>query len=180
MTTTPFSIETGRLVVPVNQDDHVLGPASADVTLVEYGDYQCPFCGRAHPIVKELLAQRPDAVRLVFRHFPLTDLHPHAELAAEFAEAAGAQGQFWAAHDWLYSHQDTLDSPTLTATAMSLDPSGNIAKELAGRVFHEKIRRDFIGGVRSGVNGTPTFFINGRRHDGGYSLPELLLAVDHA
>jgi|SRR5882757_5370892 len=180
MTTTPFSIETGRLVVPVTQDDHVLGPPSADVTLVEYGDYQCPFCGRAHPIVKELLAQRPDTVRLVFRHFPLSDLHPNAEPAAEFAEAAGAQGQFWAAHDWLYSHQDTLDAPSLTAAAMSLDPSGNAAKDLAGRVYHEKIRRDFIGGVRSGVNGTPTFFINGRRHDGDYTLPELLHAVDHA
>lgn len=180
MTTTPFSIETGRLVVPVNPDDHVLGPPSASVTLVEYGDYQCPFCGRAHPIVKELLALRPDTVRLVFRHFPLTDLHPYAELAAELAEAAGVQGQFWVAHDWLYTHQDTLDPPTLSAAAMNLDPSGNLVKEFAGRAYHEKIHRDFIGGVRSGVNGTPTFFINGRRHDGGYSVDELLLAVDQA
>jgi protein-disulfide isomerase len=180
MTTTPFSIETGRLVTPVNQDDHVLGSPSASVTVVEYGDYQCPFCGRAYPIVNELLAQRPDTVRLVFRHFPLTDLHPYAEIAAEFAEAAGAQGQFWGAHDWLYSHQDSLDPSTLSVAAMNLDPSGGMAKDLAGHAYHEKIHRDFIGGVRSGVNGTPTFYINGRRHDGGYSMAELLLAVDQA
>jgi protein-disulfide isomerase len=180
MTTTPFSIETGRLVVPVNEDDHVLGSPSASVTLVEYGDYQCPYCGLAYPIVKELLALRPDTVRLVFRHFPLTDLHPYAELAAELAEAAGVQGQFWVAHDWLYSHQDVLDPPTLSAAAMNLDPTGDLAKEFAARAYHERIHRDFIGGVRSGVNGTPTFFINGRRHDGGYSVAELLLAIDQA
>jgi protein-disulfide isomerase len=180
MRATPFDIDTGRLVEPVNQDDHVRGPDLAPVTLVEYGDYQCPYCGKAYPIVESLLGMRPDTVRFAFRHFPLTDLHPYAEIAAEVAEAAGAHGQFWRAHDWLYTHQNQLDPVSLMAVAAQFDPSGDIQRVLERRAYTDRIRRDFISGVRSGVNGTPSFCINGIRHDGGYSLPELLAAVDRA
>ena len=180
MTTTPFHIDTGRLVDPVHDDDHVRGPDSAPVTLVEYGDYQCPYCGQAYPLVEALLMERPDTVRFVFRHFPLTDLHPNAELAAEFAEAASAHGQFWRAHDWLFTHQDLIDPEHLREEAVEVDPSGGAERDLDRRAFDDRIRRDFISGVRSGVNGTPTFYVNGIRHDGGYSLPELVSVVDNA
>jgi protein-disulfide isomerase len=180
MTTTPFHVETGRLVEPVNQDDHIRGSADARVTLLEYGDYQCPFCGQAFGPVEALIRERPDTVRFVFRHFPLTDLHPYAELAAELAEAAGARGQFWRVHDWLFTHQDQIDPRHLHQVATDIDPSGGVARDLDLRSRADRIHRDFVSGVRSGVNGTPTFYINGLRHDGGYSLPELLRAVDAA
>jgi protein-disulfide isomerase len=177
MTSTPFHIDTGRLVDPVHAGDHVRGPESGSVTLVEYGDYQCPYCGQAYPQVEALLAERPD-VRFVFRHFPLTDLHPNAELAAELAEAAGQRGQFWQAHDWLFTHQQLIDPEHLRQEAMEFDPSGAVERDLDRRAFDDRIRRDFIAGVRSGVNGTPTFYVNGIRHDGGYSRPELVRAVE--
>ncbi|MFC4131977.1 DsbA family protein [Hamadaea flava] len=177
--TTPFEIQTGRLTQPVGAGDHIRGERTAPVTLVEYGDYQCPYCGAAHPIVQELLRERPGVVRLVFRNFPLSDIHPDAEAAAEFAESAPPD-RFWDAHDWLFAHQDRLDPPQLTAAAAELDPSGSMVKAMVGRVFADRIRHDFLSGVRSGVNGTPTFFINGVRHDGGYQLPELIRAIDHA
>src|SRR5258706_9039186 len=153
MSTPPFQIETGRLVDPVSEHDHVRGPASAPVELVEYGDYQCPYCGQAHPVVEALLSQRPEQVRFGYRHFPLTHLHPYAELAAELAEAAGARGQFWPAHDWLFTHQGLIDPLNLRAVAEELDPTGGIAKELEQRAYGDRIQRDFINGVRSGVNG---------------------------
>ncbi len=179
--TTPLQSASARLVVPVTERDHTLGPADAPVTLVEYGDYQCPFCGMAHPIVGELLHRRPDAVRFAFRHFPLKNLHPFAEMAAEAAEAAGAKHRFWQMHDWLYEHQDELDAMTILAgaEAIGLDDEA-IAREIRSHQHLDKVRSDFIGGVHSGVNGTPTFFINGVRHDGGYSLAELEFAVDEA
>ncbi|MEV0273733.1 DsbA family protein [Hamadaea sp. NPDC050747] len=177
--TTPFDIQTGRLTIPVGAGDHIRGVESAPVTLVEYGDYQCPYCGAAYPIVEELLRERADVVRLVFRNFPLSDIHPYAEPAAEFAESAPAD-RFWDAHDWLFTHQDKLDPPHLAAAAAELDPSGGMVKAMVGRVFADRIRHDFLGGVRSGVNGTPTFFLNGVRHDGGYQLPDLIRAVDAA
>jgi len=180
VTTTPFQVDTGRLHVPVSDEDHVAGPDGAPVTLVEYGDYQCPYCGQAHPILVRLLEERPDTVRLVFRNFPLVEVHPHAEIAAEFAEAAAARGLFWPAHDWLFTHQDRLAPADLEVAARDLDPSGGIAEELAAHDYMDRIRRDFIGGIRSGVNGTPTFYVNGLRHDGGYSLDELLRVVDAA
>src|SRR5262249_33837666 len=126
MTTTPFHIETGRLVEAITEDDHVRGPDSAPVTLVEYGDYQCPFCGRAYPLVEALLRERADSLRFVFRHFPLVDIHPYAENAAEFAEAAGARGQFWRAHDWLFTHQSQLDPGHLRTAAAEIDPVGGV------------------------------------------------------
>lgn len=169
------------LATPVDETDHILGPADAPVTLVEYGDFECEHCGRAHPIVQEVLRQRPDRVRFVFRHFPLTQIHPHAQGAAEAAEAAGAQGAFWPMHDLLFEHQEALDSDSLIAYArqLSLDVD-RFERELRDHTCAEQVRADFMSGVRSGVNGTPTFFINGRRHDQSWDLDSLLAAIDRA
>jgi protein-disulfide isomerase len=169
-----------RLVVPVRESDHVLGPETTPVTLVEYGDYECPSCGQANPIVKELLDRLGPQVRFVFRNFPLATAHPHAERAAEAAEAAGPQGQFWAMHDALFNNQDALDDEDLVryAAAIGLDES-RFTTELAGHVHAARVREDFMGGVRSGVNGTPTFFINGARHDGSFALGALLAAIEN-
>jgi protein-disulfide isomerase len=171
----------GRLAEPVDIHDHVRGPLSAPVTLVEYGDYQCPFCGRAYPIIHELLDQRPSTVRFVFRNFPVTNLHPLAEYAAEAAEAAAARNRFWEMHDWLYEHQDQVSPPALRLAAATFGlPADEVAREIDEHRYMSRIRDDFVGGVRSGVNGTPTFFVNGVRHDRGYALPDLLMAVDAA
>jgi protein-disulfide isomerase len=174
-------LEPGRLAVPVTEEDHVRGPATAPVTVVEYGDYQCPYCGMAHPVVRELLDRRPETVRFVYRHFPLTNVHPYAEPAAETAESAGARRKFWAMHDWLFEHQDRLE-PTylrLAAAQMGMDADGVMA-EVVQHAYLGRVRRDLVGGARGGVNGTPTFFVNGVRHDGSWALPELLGAVDEA
>jgi protein-disulfide isomerase len=178
--TTPGS---AHLTVPVGARDHVQGSPDAPVTLVEYGDYECPYCGEAYPIVKALQQQVGDRLRFVFRNFPLTNAHPHAEHAAEAAEAAGAQGEekFWAMHDHLYEHQRTLDDAHLErhAAAVGLDVE-RFDREMEEGRYRERVREDFLSGVRSGVNGTPTFFINGRRHDGSYALQALLAAVEGA
>jgi protein-disulfide isomerase len=167
--------------VPVNDQDHIRGDPDAPVTLVEYGDYQCPYCGMAHPNVQELLRRRTGLVRLVYRHFPLTNVHPYAEPAAEAAEAAGVQGRFWEAHDWMFANQDRLDPSSLipALAGLGLDAEA-IADAMVHHTYLTKVQHDFIGGVHSGVNGTPTFFINGMRHAGGYSVPELAAAVDRA
>jgi len=181
VTTTPFRVTSPRLTVPVNETDHVRGPERAPVTLVEYGDFQCPYCGAAYPVIEALLAQRPETVRFAYRHFPLTNVHPYAELAAEASEATGARGRFWSMHHWLFEHQDELDPAGLLVGAESVGlPVDAIQREVMGHVYLDRIQRDFASGVRSGVNGTPTFFINGIRHDGGHSLPDLLHAVDAA
>jgi protein-disulfide isomerase len=162
----------------VNADDHIQGPPDAPVTLLEYGDYQCPYCGEAYPIVKQLQRSLGDSMAFVFRNFPLTSVHPYAEEAAEAAEAAGAQGKFWEMHDRLYEHQDELARPQLIRHAQRL--SLDVAKfedELDRHVYTPRVREDFMSGVRGGVNGTPTFFINGVRHDGGYDFETLLEAV---
>jgi len=168
------------LYPPVGERDHVVGPATAPVTLVEYGDYECPYCGAAHPVVKEIRRQLGNELRFAFRHFPLTRVHPHAEHAAEAAEAAGAQGRpkFWQMHDMLYEHQDALDDEDLEiyAATIGLDLDRFTREMLAG-VYAPRVREDFLSGVRSGVNGTPTFFINGRRHEGGNDFQSLLLAI---
>jgi protein-disulfide isomerase len=166
------------LKVPVGPQDHVQGPARAPVTLVEYGDYECPHCGAAHPIVKEIQARFERQLRFVFRHFPLSEVHPHAESAAESAEFAGAHGRFWEMHDGLFENQDRLGLPLLAALAEVLGLSDlELREALATRKYAPKVRNDFIGGVRSGVNGTPAFFINGERHDGTYAFEDLAAAV---
>ncbi|MEV4708726.1 DsbA family protein [Actinoplanes sp. NPDC049316] len=179
--TSPLAPTGDRLAVPVDDRDHVLGPEDAPVTVVEYGDYQCPYCARAHTVVRQLLHRRTKLVRFAYRHFPLINVHPYAETAAEAAEAAGARGRFWTVHDWLFAHQGRLSPVTLIAalTDMGLDGEA-IAGELRDHRFLDKVRWDFVSGVRSGVSGTPTFFINGMRYKGGDSMPELVAAVDAA
>jgi protein-disulfide isomerase len=181
MTSTPSSeVYSPSLTPPVGERDHIIGRSRAPVTVVEYGDYECPYCGMAHPVVKELLRRVGKNMRFAFRHFPLTRVHPHAEHAAEAAEAAGAQGEdaFWQMHDLLYTHQDALDDQDLLVYAASIGlDMDRFARDLQSGQAARKVREDFLSGVRSGVNGTPTFFINGRRHEGGYDLPSLLEAV---
>ncbi len=170
---------TAKLKPPVGANDHADGPSKAPVTLVEYGDYECPFCGEAYPIVKALQKRLGDQMRLVFRNFPLNESHPHAENAAEAAEAAGAQGKFWEMHDLLYENQDALDAPDLVqyAGALGLDVP-RFVREMGEHLYAERVRADFRSGVRSGVNGTPTFFINGVRHDGPFDLRSLMAAIE--
>jgi protein-disulfide isomerase len=172
---------SGKLTLPVSDRDHVRGPATASVTLVEYGDYECPHCGRAYPIVEELCRRFGDRMRFVFRNFPLTQVHEFAEVAAESAEAAAAQDRFWEMHHMLFTHQDALDTSHLVRYAgkLGLDAIG-FARELAAHTFQTRVREDFMSGVRSGVNGTPTFFINGLRHDGSFDLPSLADAIESA
>lgn len=166
------------LALPVSDRDHIRGNPNAPLTLVEYGDYECPYCGAAHPIVQEVRRRMGDQLRFVFRHFPLAQIHLHAEHAAEAAEAAGAQDAFWEMHDTLYAHQHALDDHHLVAyaVALSLDVR-RFERDMVGHVYADRVREDFMSGVRSGVNGTPTFFINGRRHEGPYDLESLLAAL---
>ena len=170
---------TARLTLPVSQRDHQQGPATAPVTLVEYGDYECPYCGEAYPIVKEI--QRRLGVRFVFRNFPLTQSHPHAEHAAEAAEAAAVQEKFWEMHDYLFEHQQALDDAHLVQYAVTLNlDKETFVREMTEHVHANRVHEDFLSGVRSGVNGTPTFFINGVRHDASYELETLLAAIEAA
>lgn len=170
-----------RLHLPVSSRDHVRGPSDAPVTLVEYGDFQCPHCRHALPIVEELLKQFGDRVRFVFRHFPLTEIHEHAQHAAEAAEAAGREGKFWPMHATLFEHQPALDVTHLVtyAKALGIGPA-KFAKALAEGTYVEHVQADFLGGVRSGVNGTPTFFLNGIRYDGSWELEPLSEAIASA
>jgi protein-disulfide isomerase len=166
---------------PVGPRDHMQGPPDAPVTLVEYGDYECPFCGEAYPVVKAIQSRLGDQICFVFRNFPLTEAHPHAQDAAEAAEAAGAQGKFWPMHDMLYENQDALEPEDLVqyARVLHLDLP-RFVREMREHIYAARVREDFLSGVRSGVNGTPTFFINGVRHDGGYDLASLLAAIEEA
>jgi protein-disulfide isomerase len=172
---------TARLTLPVGQRDHRRGPETAQVTLMEYGDYECPYCGKAYPIVKEIQRRLGERLRFVFRNFPLTQIHPHAEHAAEAAEAAAGQGKFWEMHDYLFEHQGSLDDAHLVqyAVALNLDKD-TFVREMTEHVHMNRVREDFLSGVRSGVNGTPTFFINGVRHDDSYELETLLAAIEAA
>jgi protein-disulfide isomerase len=170
-----------NLKIPVSADDHAEGPENAEVTLVEYGDYECPHCGRAYPIVKRIQKHFGPRLRFVFRNFPLTQAHPEAEAAAETAEFAGAHGKFWEMHDLLFENQERLDGGLYQELARKLGlatPALSLALE--DGLFADRVRADFSGGVRSGVNGTPTFFLNGVRYDGSWEFPELLLVVDQA
>jgi protein-disulfide isomerase len=167
-----------RLVLPVGERDHIRGPADAPVTLLEYGDFECPFCQAAHPVVEEVRRRLRDQLRFVYRHFPLANVHPHAEAAAEAAEAAGAHGRFWPMHDRLFEAQGALTDEDLVAHAVALELDvERFIRELASGMYAARIREDFMSGVRSGVNGTPTFYVNGVRHDGGVDLGSLLAAL---
>ncbi|GGO53523.1 Na(+)/H(+) antiporter NhaA 2 [Streptomyces daqingensis] len=160
--------------------DHVRGAEEAVVTILEYGDYECPYCSGADPVVRELLGSHED-VRHVWRHLPLTDVHPNAQLGAEAAEAAAAQGAFWEMHEWLLSHQEQLNVPDLVrqAQALGLDVE-RFREDLRERIGQDRILQDLDSADESGVSGTPTFFINGRRHQGGYDMDSLYKAVKAA
>jgi len=170
-----------QLTVPVGPRDHTSGQQDAPLTLVEYGDFQCPHCRNAYPIVKKVQQQLGARLRFVFREFPLTQIHPEAEHAAEAAEAAGAQGAFWQMHDRLFERQFALDDDSLVQYAQDLGlDADRLRGELDAGTYRAKVRDDFMSGVKSGVNGTPTFFINGARYDGSYDLASLLEAVSAA
>ena len=158
--------------------DHIRGGADAPITLVEYGDYECPYCGRAEGVVRELLASFADDLRYVWRHLPLTDVHPHAQLAAEAAEAAAAQGAFWGMHDELIAHQGDLTARDLTryAEVLGLDTAG-FSAELRTAKYAQRVAEDVATADASGVTGTPSFFINGKRHHGSYDVVSLTSAV---
>jgi Na+/H+ antiporter NhaA len=158
--------------------DHIRGRRDAPVTLLEYGDFECPYCAHAAPIIGRILEQHGDNVRYVFRHLPLTDVHPNAQSAAEAAEAAGAQGKFWEMHDRLFSHQDALGPPDIYRHAADLDLDlGRFSEDLRRRRHAARIAEDVRSADASGVSGTPTFFVNGRRHMGVYDVDTLTRAV---
>jgi protein-disulfide isomerase len=166
---------------PVNSRDHLRGDPSAPIQLVEFGDYECPFCGDAHGVIEDIEETLRDQLLFVFRNFPIEGAHPHALVAAEAAEAAGAQGKLWEMHDLLFEHQDALEEPDLLEYAGLLGMDlRRFSRDLATHRFLEKIRADLHSGAVSGVNGTPTFFINGTRHDGSYEFASLMAAISGA
>jgi len=162
----------------VSSSDHAQGPADAPVTLVEYGDYQCPYCGEAYPVIKAVQGMFGDRLRFVFRNFPLSQAHRYAQLAAEAAEAAGAQGKFWEMHDALYENQDQLGQALfeVLVARLGLD-AGRFEADLETHQFQSRVKHDFMGGVRSGVSGTPGFFINGNLYDQSWDKESLSAAI---
>jgi protein-disulfide isomerase len=171
---------SATLTQPVSMRDHAEGPADAPLTLVEYGDYQCPYCGAAYPIVKRLQKTLGTKLRFVFRNFPVTQAHPYALIAAKAAEAAALQGKFWEMHDLLYEQQTFLEPDILPSWAkrigLDLDKFGIDIKQ--GGIVEKRIKEDRQSGIRSGVNGTPTFYINGTRYDGSPDYASLLAALE--
>jgi protein-disulfide isomerase len=175
------SMERGahKLIPPVNaEQDHVLGPADAPITLVEYGDFECPFCGRSYPAVHRIRRELGDRLRFVYRHFPRPE-HPHARHAAQAAEAASAQGHFWEMHDQLFEHQDALTDSDLAhyAVDIGLDVE-RFQRDLTSHVYLERVQNDIQSGARSDVHGTPTFFINGVKHEGPDTFEDLMNAIE--
>jgi protein-disulfide isomerase len=164
--------------VPMPARDHIQGPVDAPIKLVEYGDYECPYCGEAYSVIKAIQERLGNRLCFAFRNFPLSNSHPHAEHAAEAAEAAGAQGRFWEMHDLLYQNQEALEDEDLAryATALGLDVD-RFMSELQSGVHTARVREDFRSGARLDVNGTPSFFINGVRYDGPTEVEEFLAAL---
>jgi protein-disulfide isomerase len=163
-----------QLKPPVGPVDHMQGPPDAAIVLVEYGDYECPYCGEAYPELKAVQQALGDAMCFVFRNFPLSNAHPHAERAAEFAEAAATIDRFWEMHDLLYENQQALDDRSLVGYAKQLGFDEALLESTLRGDFAARVRHDFIGGVRSGVNGTPSLFINGQRYDGPRDADSLI------
>ncbi len=165
-------------VPEVTADDHVLGPADAPVTVLEYGDYECPYCRGAARDVHRLLDRYPDMIRFVFRNFPVSQLHPHADQAAEAAEAAAAQGKFWEMYELLLRPASRLDVESLLGYAERLDlDTGRFSNDVMGNVHAARIERDVREGTRNGVNSTPKFYVDGQRIDGKFPLDGLVDAV---
>ena len=167
-----------QLRVPVGPHDHRRGPDAAALVIVEYGDFQCGYCGDAYYELERLREMLGDRLQIVFRHFALTDAHPFALAAAEASEASAAQGDFWAMHDMLFQNQDALDDESLLAYADALQLDlDRFALDLAEHRYVGHIRNDFLSGVRSGVNGTPNLFLNGERYQGPNTAEAILAAV---
>lgn len=169
------------LKIPVTQEDHIQGDDNAAITLVEYGDYECPYCGLAYPIVKRIQKHFGKRLRFVFRNFPLVESHPHAGQAALAAEFAATQQKFWEMHDALYENQEALDLSNLLTYGQTLGlAEAELKSAIENETFAEKIKNDFMGGIKSGVNGTPSFFINGTRHNGSFNYDDLVAALENA
>ena len=171
-----------HLTLPVGARDHSQGPDDAPAVLVEYGDYQCPYCGAAYPVLKRVQKQFGSRLRFVFRNFPITNSHPRAEWAAETAEAAAAQGKFWEMHDYLFENQSFLGDEsyfTRYETKVKMDAS-RLARDVARGTYARRVEEDYVSGIRSGVNGTPTFFINSVRYDGSPEFESIARALQDA
>jgi protein-disulfide isomerase len=167
-----------QLTDPVGLQDHVSGSRSAPISLVEYGDFECPYCRAAEPIVAALREAFGDQLSFTFRHFPMRDVHPHAQHAAELAEAAASQGMFWEMHDALFANQTALDDPSLLRYAAGLGlEADRVERELTNRVHAQRVEDDRSGGRASGVHGTPTFYIDGLRYEGSVGLRQMLAAI---
>lgn len=167
------------LKVPVTAEDHIQGNNQAPVTLVEYGDYECIYCGIAHEVIKRVQKHFGDQLRFVFRNFPMKEAYPLAEPAAEAAEYAAENGQFWEMHDLIYENQRHLSIPLLFKLVEKLGlPSPGLELAIEKKVYEPKIQKDFMGGVRSGVNGTPTFYVNDQRHIGPFDYEDIVAAVE--
>ena len=175
------TVDEGRLAVPAHANDHVLGSQSAAVTLVEYGEFECPHCGRAFHFIKEFQDEFGAELRFVFRHYPLDSEHPFSLRASLTAEAAAAQGEFWAMHDRLFTHQHSLGYDDLRTHAEALGLDGiRIEDDVRRGTYLSRIRSDFDSGVRSGVQQTPTFFVNGVKHIGRPDATSLRVAIEEA
>ena len=170
-----------KLIIQPNNEDHIQGKEKSSITLVEYGDFQCPYCKEAYPIVKEIQKIKGDILRFVFRNFPLSEIHSYALHAAYAAEAAGKQNKFWEMHDILFENQENLKDSDLRlySEKISLDMD-QFTKDMNSDEVAKKVETDIMGGIKSGVNGTPTFFINNIRFDGPSELDSLLEAIDLA
>jgi protein-disulfide isomerase len=172
------NIPNTKLTVPIEGRDHLQGNIHAPITLLEYGDYECPYCGEAYPIVKEIQERLGEKLCFAFRNFPLANAHPHALHAAEAAEAAAAQDRFWEMHDLLFENQQALEDEDIAqyAATLGLDAK-RLIQEVSSRQHEERVKEDFKSGMRAGVNGTPTFFINGERYDGPRDVETFLEAL---
>jgi protein-disulfide isomerase len=167
------------LTPPLSAEDHVDGPEGAPLVLVMFGDFQCPYCAAAHPIVRRVRDQLAGRLLFAFRHFPLRDVHPDAQAAAETSEAAAAQGAFWPMHDLLYESRGRLAQPDLVSYAIELGlDSERVAAELEASTHSPRVQRDFDSGIASGIASTPGFFVNGRHHAGAFDVGSLLAALE--
>ncbi len=173
------SLALAHLLLPIQPDDHIQGPAEARFTLVEYGDYECPACGALFQTIRQVHEQYKEEARFVFRHYPLSGIHPEAQQAAEAAEAAGAQERFWEMHDLLFQNQSALQIHDLQnyAKRLKLDME-RFDSELKERKYEERVREDFRRGVANGVYGTPGLFINGIRFNGDPTLDSILAILN--
>ncbi len=163
----------------MSQDDHIQGSSNASITLVEYGDYECPYCGMAYHVIKDVQDHFGEQLRFVFRNFPLTQIHTHALAAAEAAEYASKCKHFWEMHDLIYENQSMLGTPLFLKLAQTLKLSEKeMMAAIQDNLYEPKIKADFLGGVRSGVNGTPTFFINSERYNGTFDYDNLVMTIE--